>query len=104
VTSTNFTKALIDRPSHFGNVTIVVPDSWINDRTCVELITTNRWWLDGTPPALPWARTNRADIRIIRDNLVFGSYPYSFQYGGCQQPGLPINVPSTVSSSTAIGI
>ena len=103
-TSTNFTKALIDHPSHFDNVTIIVPDSWIENRTCMSLVTTNTWWLDGTPPALPWARTHRADIRITPDNAVFRSFPYSLQYGGCQEPGLAINVPSTIYSSTTESI
>ena len=51
---------------------------------------------------LSWARSHRADIRITPDHPVFGWQPHSFQYGGCQKSGLPINVPSAFVTSDTV--
>ncbi|XP_057365444.2 calcium-activated chloride channel regulator 1-like [Daphnia carinata] len=91
-TSISFGQGL-ERPAYFGDVTIILPNSWASDPICSRLMTMTNITL------LPWARTHSADIRITPDHPVFGSQPHSFQYGGCQEPGLSINVPSTFVSN-----
>ncbi|XP_057365303.1 calcium-activated chloride channel regulator 1-like isoform X2 [Daphnia carinata] len=91
-TSVSFGQGL-ERPAYFGDVTIVLPNSWVSDPICSMLMTMSNI------TQLPWARTHSADIRITPDHPVFGNQPHSFQYGGCQEPGLSINVPSTFVSN-----
>jgi hypothetical protein len=94
-TSKSFAQAL-ERPAYFGNVTIIFPDSWAADPLCSPLMTS------ANVSDLPWARSHRADIRITPDHPVFGWQPHSFQYGLCQQSGLPINVPSSFLTSDTV--
>ncbi|XP_046463206.1 calcium-activated chloride channel regulator 4A-like [Daphnia pulex] len=94
-TSKSFAQAL-ERPAYFGNVTIIFPDSWAANPLCSPLLTSTN------VSDLPWARRHRADIRITPDHLVFGWQPHSFQYGLCQQSGLPINVPSSFLTSDTV--
>ena len=92
----SFADALTDKQAYFGNVTIIVPDSWASDPSCSLLLTSTN------VNALPWARTHRADLRITPDHPNFGAQPYSFQYGGCRTPGMPINVPSSFLTSDTV--
>jgi hypothetical protein len=94
-TSKSFAQAL-ERPAYFGNVTIIFPDSWAADPLCSPLMTS------ANVSDLPWARSHRADIRITPDHPVFGWQPHSFQYGRCQQSGLPINVPASFVTSDTV--
>lgn len=94
-TSKSFGQAL-ERPAYFGNVTIIFPDSWANDPSCMSLLTSTN------VSQLSWARSHRADIRITPDHPVFGWQPYSFQYGGCQKSGLPVKVPSSFVTSDTL--
>ncbi|KAK4030097.1 hypothetical protein OUZ56_023054 [Daphnia magna] len=91
-TSVSFGQGL-ERPAYFGDVTIILPDSWVSDPICSTLMTSTNITL------LPWARSHSADIRFTPNHPVFGNQPHSFQYGGCQEPGLSINVPSTFVSN-----
>ncbi|KAI9559851.1 hypothetical protein GHT06_013858 [Daphnia sinensis] len=87
-TSVSFGQGL-ERPAYFGDVTIILPNSWVRDPICSTLMKLTNL------TQLPWPRNHSADIRFTPDHPVFGDQPHSFQYGGCREPGLPINVPST---------
>ena len=71
----------------FANVIIVIPNQWNQDPNCRDLIANK---------AVPWTRVHKADINIVPDHPVFGAQSYSFQYGACGQPGLPIQCPLTL--------
>lgn len=98
--SDSFGRGMDNEALTFGAVTIVIPETWSENQECNDLI-------NNTVPIPSWVRTYKADIDIISDHPVFGAQPYSFQYGGCGQPGLPINLPITVltnEDATARGI
>ena len=94
--SSSFGSALDDnRRTRIGTVTIIAPDSWNYESACRSLI--------NTTSAAVWARSHRADIHFTADHPIFGTYPFSFQYGACQQPGLPINVAYSTEVTSSNG-
>ena len=86
--SDSFRQGLNIEAASFGTVTIVIPEQWNQSSACKDLIS------DGLPN-LSWVRNYKADINIVPDHPVFGAQPYSFQYGRCGQPSLPISLPLT---------
>ena len=79
----------LDKQPYLGTVTVIVPPSW----ECTKL-------LDPNPPS--WPRIQKSDIRVTADHPVFGSIPYTFQYGMCGHPGLAINAPLTFLTNTDV--
>ena len=66
-----------------------MPDLWASNPSCSLLLASPN------VNALPFpfvVYNSRADLRITADHPIFAAQPYSFQYGGCQISGMPINV------------
>jgi len=40
-----------------------------------------------------WPRVKKADAILKQNHLLFGTRPYSFQYGECGVGALPIRIP-----------
>ena len=72
----------LDKKPFFGNMAVIVPDSW-RDGPCNSS-------LNGT---VTWARAHKADIRITADHPVFVDQPHTFQFGPCGHPALPVQLP-----------
>ena len=62
--------------AYFGNVTIVIPDDWVEEGENVDGMT--------------WPRNFQADVVVNEEHPVFGAKPFTLQYGSCGMGGLPI--------------
>lgn len=71
----------------FRNVTIMVPNHWPDE--CVS-------YFDSS---VIWPRPHLSDIILNEDHPVFGTRPFSLQYGGCGINSLAIQLPISFLSS-----
>lgn len=71
----------------FRNVTILIPKNWPND--CVSYVDSS----------IVWPRPHLSDIVLDDNNPVFGSRPFSLQYGGCGVNSLAIRLPISFLTS-----
>ncbi|KAI9559833.1 hypothetical protein GHT06_013840 [Daphnia sinensis] len=71
----------LDNRAYLGNVTIVVPSYWTADGNCL------------VDSSIKWPRIHQADFIVGQNHPVYGSRPFSLQYGGCGVSSLAVRLP-----------